>query len=73
MKKILGALLITTIFLISLVWADTNGIWHNTEDIKPGIFAVDEGYGNFVFEDLTANEIQVDIVESSGTLSISFN
>jgi len=35
-------ILLIIIFLGGIVWADTNGIWHNAEDIKGGIFGYDE-------------------------------
>lgn len=34
-------MIITTIFLTSIVVAD-NGVWHRAEDVKPGIFGSDE-------------------------------
>ena len=49
MKKILGVLLITTIFLVGLIWADSNGIWHRAEDVRAGVFGNDEGNGDFIF------------------------
>lgn len=44
--------LLLLIFLLgssAIVFADTNGIWHNSEDVKSGIFAANEGYGDFKF------------------------
>lgn len=32
------------------IWADTNGIWHNAEDVKPGVFGDDEEPGQYVFQ-----------------------
>jgi hypothetical protein len=48
---------ITNIVLICLllvggfVWADTNGVWHRAEDVRPGVFGADEEDGDYVFED----------------------
>lgn len=36
--------IMTIIILFQFVWAvDSNGIWHEVEDVKPGIFGNDEG------------------------------
>jgi len=35
---------------ISLTYADTNGVWHNAEDIKPGIIGEDEQGPNSKFK-----------------------
>ena len=34
--------LIVMLFLGSIVWADSNGVWHRVEDIQGGIFGSDE-------------------------------
>lgn len=34
--------LIVSIFFMTLVWADSNGIWHNSGDIRGGTFGSDE-------------------------------
>jgi len=65
MKKIFSALFITIILLGGLIWADTNGVWHNAEDIKAGVFGDDEENGDFIFnnnliinQNLKVNKIQ---------------
>ena len=35
-------LLLLFIFLGSIVWADSNGVWHRAEDVQGGIFGSDE-------------------------------
>ena len=47
-SKIIFVLLILTM-LVSIIFADTNGIWERAADIQPGIFGSDEGYGPFAF------------------------
>ena len=42
-KSILTSIFITVLFLGTIVWADTNGIWHLTKDVMPGTFGADEG------------------------------
>ena len=37
--------------LISLVFADTNGVWHKASDVQSGTFGSDEGNGIFYFQD----------------------
>ncbi len=37
------------IFTTASVYSDTNGIWQYAEDIVPGTFGSDEGYGPFTF------------------------
>ncbi len=41
-------LVFSTLFILSLVYADTNGVWHEAMDVKPGtIFGSDElNYGD---------------------------
>lgn len=59
---------ITNILIILLlvtggfVWADTNGIWLRSEDVRPGVFGGDEISGDFIFEDklLANNEFCLD-------------
>jgi len=72
MKKILIIVGFAVIFLFGLVWADSNGIWHSAEDIKSGTFAVDEGYGDFVFENLIVNSLTVDKISSNSDSVESF-
>lgn len=40
-----GLNVVFLIFLIlgGIVWADTNGVWHLAEDVRPGVFGSDEG------------------------------
>ena len=46
---------ISNIFILSILffggvaWADTNGVWHWPEDVRPGVFGTDEGGGNWSF------------------------
>ncbi len=47
--NILFHILAILILSIIVVNAETNGIWHNAEDIRPGEFASDEGGGDFRF------------------------
>ncbi len=39
---ITNLLLLFVIFFGGFVWADTNGVWHNAEDVRGGIFGNDE-------------------------------
>lgn len=48
MKKILISLLFI-LTIINLIYADTNGIWTETKDIKGGIFGADENPLNYTF------------------------
>lgn len=41
-KKIYIPVLIISVLMISIVWADSNGIWHKAQDVRPGIFGEDE-------------------------------
>ena len=34
---------------INLAFADTNGVWHNAQDIRGTYFGSDEGYPSYVF------------------------
>ncbi len=49
MKIYLFALFV--IFLVSFAYADSNGVWHNAEDIRPGVIGDDENDGTYTFED----------------------
>lgn len=49
MKKIL-LLFLLLIFGIFLVNADSNGIWHNAEDVRGGVFGSDEIVTNYTFQ-----------------------
>ncbi len=50
MKKII-AILISIALLFGFAYADTNGIWHLTKDVRPGIFGSDEVRGDYTFID----------------------
>ncbi len=48
------------LLFLSLVWADTNGVWNNAEDLRQGIIGEDEqedpsGFGYAFINDLTIN------------------
>ena len=52
MKKIILPIIFSIIILSTFVMADDNGIWHLTQDIRPGTFGSDEStIGNYYFED----------------------
>jgi len=38
-----------SLFIVGLLWADSNGIWENAKDIRAGTFGSDEGGGNYAF------------------------
>ena len=41
-NTITNVLILSLLVFGGLVWADTNGVWHLTEDIRGGVFAEDE-------------------------------
>lgn len=43
-------LILILLFFVSIIWADSNGVWVNAEDIRAGIFGVDEEEGNYTFQ-----------------------
>lgn len=70
------SIVLAFLFLGSLVWADSNGVWHRAEDIQGGVFGSDEqivtsGY-SFVNpvtfnDDVTiGTEIKVNTIRSNG-------
>ncbi len=73
-KKVL--LVILFLFLINHACADSNGIWTYAEDIVPGTFGSDEGYGPFTFNGIV-NFLQPvsfkNNVKVEGTLNVSSN
>ena len=69
--KFLGgfSMLLFILFLGLFVWADTNGIWHNAQDIRGGIFGDDEQESNmnYTFRNPVnfQDEIQVNTIKSN--------
>ncbi len=46
-NTIISSLLLLVLFFGGLIYADTNGIWHEAGDVRPGNFGEDEdGYGS---------------------------
>lgn len=71
-KILIISLTLNAMFLVSLivggiVFADTNGVWHNSEDVRSGTFGTDEADGEYVFENPVEfnNEIRVNSIKSS--------
>ncbi len=48
---ILNIIFMSLIFLGAFIWADTNGVWHETKDIRTGTFGSDENdtFSSFYF------------------------
>ena len=42
-NTIFNSIIIFILISGTIIWADTNGIWHFPEDIRPGTFGTDEG------------------------------
>ena len=58
-KKIFGYIAILSTILTLMVgytYADSNGIWHEAEDVRPGVFGADENgtIGSYIFNDTVA-------------------
>jgi hypothetical protein len=48
-KFIIIAMAVVFTVSFGLVFADTNGVWHNAKDVRSGVFANDETAGSFTF------------------------
>ena len=78
-KKVFGiGLIIAVLFLASIIYADSNGVWHRAEDIAFGNFGSDEiGYGTsseYVFNNPVRfiKPVQFDTnISVSGTIETS--
>lgn len=46
---VFNVIIIMSLFTFGFVWADTNGVWSNAEDVKPGTFGTDEEAGDYEF------------------------
>ena len=68
LKLFLTMLLGVGIFFTGLVWADTNGVWHDAEDVRAGTFGADEGDTTtpYVFNNPVQmdNTLQVEKIEA---------
>ena len=62
-------ILLTLIFAVGFVWADTNGIWTQAEDVRAGVFGGDEGGGDYIFPNNLL--IEEDLVVGGNTISQS--
>lgn len=51
LKNILKLLSVTSIIFLAVVgvFAESNGVWHSAEDIRPGVFGSDESTIGFIF------------------------
>lgn len=66
MKKIIKVTIMSLILVLSgisaFVWADSNGIWHEAEDVLPGTFGSDEVDGDYIFNN---SKIGIGVVPTS--------
>lgn len=55
-------LILTVLFAGGMIWADTNGIWHEAEDVLAGTFGGDENGGDYAFPNNlnVTNKLKVD-------------
>ena len=68
LSKISFVIFISILLVSSFAFADTNGIWHKAEDVRPGIFGGDESYTSaysFVNEVIFNSPIHASIINAS--------
>ncbi len=74
-RVLLISTFLALLFLGTVVWADSNGVWHRADDVQPGTFGLDEGMsGNFIFTNpvefrntIKATTIEVGVIKSNVT------
>jgi hypothetical protein len=72
-SKLIIAGVFLLIFFTGIIWADSNGIWHNAEDIRGGTFGNDEPSAPYAFITPVSFDDLVsfgDDIEVSGDLKV---
>ena len=77
LNKILLSVASILLFLTTIAYADTNGVWHYAEDVVPGVLGLDEGAsGSNKFTFINNVELNESLISNSNVTfnsQISFN